>query len=1020
MCRRLIYFVILLLFSVHTRAQNEFIVRQFSTENGLPSNGIKGLQWDEATGFLWMATEAGVVRFNGVDFVSFTKENTAAIRSERMAFMIRNHAGVIYSAGESGEIITINQNKPQLWVHQEIANGGVFRLSLLTVSDSFFMQHSGITGFGAYSIIENKIAPISDTAIFALRTNELFYFSKSMGKPRRYAFGGKKIKFLFKIGNQCFVADDQNQVFLLDPFSEKTERVLVETEHGNPLNIIEKNSILSWENGMGKPVFIENNKAWLLTMESGKIMARLVIEGIPPDVLIRIAQYSEKNKALFIGTDSKGLIVITRARVQPMKRNAPNTKNRNSYYAQVELPNGNILTNEGDIIGNSNLANGVLPVKGKFGFTISRIRDSLLWYSGTLPNTRNILQRYNFATGETISYPKIKTGNNQVIAESEGKTYLADGSGIAMIEGDSLRYLIKQPANKITDIIYDMKEMGPGLFAIANCSGLLRFNAATRKTDTLLKTNKICLRTIWKYNDYLFLGSYGSGFYILKNGKVKQMPLDKNKYLLYTHCFIPDNFGFCWISTNRGLFKAQLSDLLYAFDHEVPQVYYQYFGKNDGMDITEMNGGCIPCALVLKNKTISFPTMDGLLWVNPETANPLMPEGNIFIDRFSADGKVIEPDSEKSIRLPATTGEIRLLVGFSAWCNKENILLEYRLGDDKKWQPVDVQNGAEIKFSNLPPGDYVMQIRKMNGFGVNNYSFKTVEFTIITPWHKQWWFYTLIAAAVASLVLLFLRIRTRQYKIRQIKLEQQVREKTKELQQQNEMLEKNNTIKTRLISIISHDIVTPLKFLNVAGKNLVDKKQMMSEELQRETIMEITNTSQELQLLSTNILNWIKYQNENRQLIKEILHLHELVNQVLGVLQSYAKQKKLNLVNAVDKDLTLFQYLEPLKILVYNLVTNAINFTEQGDIVISTTATTKHITVSVKDSGMGMTPEQVRNIMSEQIIVSSANIDNRKGNGLGYLIIKDLVKMTGATLQIQSKKGSGTEVFIEFPLNGQS
>jgi signal transduction histidine kinase len=464
------------------------------------------------------------------------------------------------------------------------------------------------------------------------------------------------------------------------------------------------------------------------------------------------------------------------------------------------------------------------------------------------------------------------------------------------------------------------------------------------------------------------------------------------------------------------LFKVQLSDLLNAFEKDAPQVYYQYFGKNDGMDITEMNGGCLPCALVMKNKTISFPTMDGLLWVNPETANPLMPEGNIFIDRFIVDGKVLDPEQETHLVLPATTREILIQVGFSAWCNKENIILEYRLACDEKWQPVDVQNGSLINLSNLPHGNYRVQIRKMNGFGVNNYSYKTVVFTITTPWNKQWWFYALVAAAIAALGLLFLRFRTRQYKIHQVKLEQQVREKTKELQQQNEMLEKNNTIKTRLISIISHDIVTPLKFLNVAGQNLVEKKQLMSEELQQETIKEITNTSQELQLLSTNILNWIKYQNENRQLVKEILPLHNLVNQVLGVLQSLARQKKLNLVNAVNKDLTLFQYLEPLKILVYNLVTNAINFTDQGDIVISAASTTQHITVSVKDSGAGMTPEQVRNIMGEQIIISSANKDNRRGNGLGYLIIKDLVKMTGATLHIQSKKGEGTEVFIEFPL----
>ena len=161
------------------------------------------------------------------------------------------------------------------------------------------------------------------------------------------------------------------------------------------------------------------------------------------------------------------------------------------------------------------------------------------------------------------------------------------------------------------------------------------------------------------------------------------------------------------------------------------------------------------------------------------------------------------------------------------------------------------------------------------------------------------------------------------------RLEKQVSEKTKELQQKNEVLEKNNSIKTRLISIISHDIVTPLKFLTAAGKNLIEKRKVMSEELQKETLEEMANTSQELQMLSTNILNWIKYQNENRRLARENFNIHELVQQVIGILKSLARQKQLVLKNLVDPELTMYQYYEPLKILVYNLLTNAINFSEK-------------------------------------------------------------------------------------------
>jgi signal transduction histidine kinase len=65
---------------------------------------------------------------------------------------------------------------------------------------------------------------------------------------------------------------------------------------------------------------------------------------------------------------------------------------------------------------------------------------------------------------------------------------------------------------------------------------------------------------------------------------------------------------------------------------------------------------------------------------------------------------------------------------------------------------------------------------------------------------------------------------------------------------------------------------------------------------------------------------------------------------------------------------------------------------------------------------MGMTTEQVNNIMGDQVVITSARLDTRKGHGLGYLIIKDLIKMIGAEIVIKSEKGKGTLVSIRIPL----
>ena len=702
--------------------------------------------------------------------------------------------------------------------------------------------------------------------------------------------------------------------------------------------------------------------------------------------------------------------------VESKRRSTTNTNNRNSYYSQVELPNGNVLTNESDIIGSNIADKNNLPIPGKFSFNISHTSDNSLWYSQADPKRGfTCLHQYNYTSGQTKQYPKIRSGD--IVTESGGNLYLANMNGVGILDGDSLLFLYKYPRALAGTVTFDFTEIAPGILAIATCNGLLRFNTASHRLDTLFNKENICVRSIWKYRDYLFFGTYGSGFYAYKNGVIKSMPLDKNKYLLYTHCFVPDDEGYCWISTNRGLFKCRLTELTNAFDNSSSTVYYHYFGKKDGMEMTELNGGCTPCALRLKNKTISFPTMDGLLWVNPEKATPILPTGEIFVDEILVDNNAVNIDSVQNKKLSSQTQEIIMRLGFSAWCNKENIYLDYQLNDNPAWKAVNTDNEAIIRLGNLGSGNYVLRIRKLNGFGINNYTYKEIRFSISTPWHKQWWFYVLILLAALGITALFFHIRTRQYKIRQYKLEKLVAEKTKELQHQNEILEKNDTIKTRLISIISHDIVTPLKFVTVAGKKLIEKKDLMSEELQQETIREMTNTSQELQLLSTNILNWIKYQNENRRMVKETFNLHEMVNQVFGVLNSLAHQKRLSLVNDIDSQLEIHQFFEPLKILIYNLFTNAINFSESGSVTVSTQKAADKITISVKDEGVGMTQDQIKNIMSDQFIISSANIDNRKGNGLGYLIIKDLVKMMDATLNIISEKGKGTTVSVQVSIS---
>ncbi len=1001
-----------LLYGRTALAQTGFNIREYRTENGLPSNGLKGIQWDEQTGFLWMATEAGIVRFNGLHFSIFSNANTPFITAERMLFILRNNAGTLYSSDVDGNVVRISKNRlepfAKVTTQSPTQPGNHFYLAL---SDSLFAWKQRHPSRKIYNLPYDKVLPLTDTSCFVINTKKLYYYARYANERIAGSSDTTDIEAGFKIGDSCFVLTKYNQVRYIGPGN-----VSVPMSLNLPAFFdiqAPGKGLLIWDNGMAYPILIRNNMAWTLTLQNGVLVPRVCCDAVPTDAFIRYAQYSEKRKLLFLGTNSKGLIVISQNQVEPVKRHSKTPDQANAYYTQLEMADGNILTSEGHILGKWQAANPDMPIEGNFFYMLSHTKDSMLWYSQRREEYgHSCLASYNYITHQRTIYPKITTRHTIVTLLANGQRLVTHERGIGYLQGDTIRYMHR---SGIENMLFDVLETSPGIILMATCNGLLQFNRVTNTLDTLFPARDNCVRALWQYQDYVFFGTYGKGFYVRRNGITKAMPLDKNSYLLYAHCFRPDNKGYCWISTNKGLFKTSIAELIDAYEKNTGDVYYHYYGKNDGMDMTEMNGGCRPCALQLSNQVLSFPTMDGLLWADPGKEVTAMPDGELYIDKVVVDSVNLNPDSLSRLMLPSTTGEIMVQIGFPAWCNKENVYVAYQLNDMPGWKPINTDNESIIRFTKLPPGNYVLRIRKRNGFGTGNYLYKEISFTIAAPWYRRWWFFVLAGLTGLILMGVVFRFRTRRLVLNQQRLEQLVAAKTAELQGQNEVLEKNNTIKTKLISIISHDIVTPLKFVTVAGKKLVEERKHMPESLQDETIREMANTAQELQLLSTNILNWIKYQQENRRLHRERFNVYAVVNQSVSVLASMAKQKGIRFSNTIDPSLTLFQYFEPMKILVYNLVANAINFSGEGSICIGGTRKGHSLVLSIEDRGAGMTAEQVSHIMKGQVIISAANNDNRKGNGLGYLIIKDLLKTMEATLSITSAPGEGTTVWVSIP-----
>ena len=989
-------------------AQPDYLVERFTTDNGLPSNGIKGLQWDEQTGFLWIATEAGITRYNGVDFVTFSKANTPELFSERMLFLLKSRDGRIYTSDEAGDLFFVMRNRLQSMGRVTInTRPSTFQLTGLIASGKLFRQSSmqPPAGFG-FSFWSESLIPLSDSRIMLTRFDTLYDYRIGYRAPVFVAAlepGSKP----FYLAGQTWVFSGKKQFYHLD---SATGQQTVAGLSGMEGNWPQK---LFWDNSMRHPIVVSGTRAWSLDYDGHQLVARLICQSIPTDAFLGYLAYDSVNGIVFIGTASKGIIVIRKNEVKPVKAAMASPESPTAYYSQVALPAA-ILTSTGDVLPDASAGHAGLPIARRpFNNFVLTTPDSLLWYSRD-----DTIFSYDYRTRRTtIIFPGAGSITDG-FAISDGRLYVANAIGVGELRDGRIDYRYRYPlADVNANAPFSMLEMSPGQLAIATCNGLLRYNTRTCVMDTLLYIPGICIRALWKYKGFLFIGTYGRGIFLCKDGKIRPVPVDKNGYLLYAHCFIADKLGYCWISTNKGLFRTRPEDMMAAFDSNNTSIYYHYYGRRDGMDITELNGGCTPCALQLNDSVLSFPTMDGLVWVNPALPVTRLPEGQVYIDGFTADSQAINVNSLVRADLSGNTRELVFDLGFPAWADKENLGIEYRLAPwSKDWQPLEAGPGPKLHFSNLVSGNYRLLLRKSNGFGIGNYSYTEYDFSIQPHWYQQLWSWILGLCLFTTLVIGIVRLRTRQFKIRQNRLEQQIAEKTQELQSKNEELEKTDTIKTRLISIISHDLITPLRFLHLTGKSLIEKRHGLTEELQQEAIQEIATTSKELELLSTNILNWIKYKNEDRRMARESFNLHDLVTQLTGIFNAMAKQKRIGLINDIDEQLTLFQYIEPVKIVIYNLILNGINFTSEGYVRVSSTSGKEGVALLIEDTGVGMTPEQINSIMADHFIISSANVDNRKGNGLGYLIIKDLMKILRGNLSIRSEKDKGTRVTVWIPL----
>ena len=276
--------------------------------------------------------------------------------------------------------------------------------------------------------------------------------------------------------------------------------------------------------------------------------------------------------------------------------------------------------------------------------------------------------------------------------------------------------------------------------------------------------------------------------------------------------------------------------------------------------------------------------------------------------------------------------------------------------------------------------------------------------------------YILVGAFVIAstfLLLIYLKRRSR------INYTRELEEKNNQIQLQNEAiiaqsknLEEINVVKDKLFSIVSHDLKDSISSIK-AFIDLLKEGSLSNEEF-NDLIPELSENADNASLLLFNLLNWSKSQMESLEPKPEYFNIQEVFKDKIKLVDQKVEKKKIVLNDETIPD-TVYADRSMVEIIVQNLLTNAVKFCNEGDIItLSNQVINGRCQFYIKDTGVGISKENQDKLFKDSTF-TTIGTTNEKGTGLGLNICKDLVELNHGRIWLESSLNKGSKFYVELP-----
>lgn len=1039
--------------------------QSWTIDDGLPVNVVNAVVQDRS-GYLWLATNDGLVRFDGVRFTVFNTVSHPQMQSNRILGLVEGPQGSLWWRTEQLHLISLSNGQ---FHHHTEADGLPDRHVQRIVPD----RHGRLwfaTGNGVAFLDDGTIRALGPEQVSGdiqwmhpMGNGEVWYRNEDSLGIYRYHDGlsERLLSTATAAPGSAFHETDtgellialEGQVWRYDGRADGQALTSMSDGLNDPVlitGLARDSAGRLWATSQSHGVLAWSDETWQVQLPDSRGLFTGTIflsdddggfwivsdHGVYRDGQLVYRSDSEISDALiddegnvWLSLHRSGLKRLHPARLRTWGRAEGLTEP--NVYPVLAASDGSVWAGTFGR-GPARLVDGrieagfELPARSVTGFTHSLIEraDGELLASVT----REIL-RFQPDQGRFEPFEPLIEDNAlshyALFEDSAGRLWAGTSGGVFMLENGQWHTVLDDTRSRSNYVRFFAEAPDGSLWMATNGQGILCLCGGElsriEQIDGLISDNIRSL-LIEPAPDGLvmWVGSEDRGLQRLafRDGQTRphSMIAIQQRHGLFDnviHVILPDRHGRLWMNSNRGIFWVERAELADFIAGRVDRVQSIAYGPDDGLMNREGNGGIQPAGAADANGVLWFPNQGGLVEIDPaRIARNLQPARPVIETVSVHDDAQIHPGSS-TLALARDERDFRIRYTGISLSDPEGVKFRYRLaGYDREWRSTTQREAA---YTNIPAGEYRFELHAANGDGVWSSEPASLSLYIAPRFHETLWFQGLLILALGLAITGLVRWRTALGRQRQRELEVQVQERTRELREEKDrtehqarQLQKLDEAKTRFFTNISHEFRTPLTLIMGPIQAFLDRGKISARD--REGHEMVLRNSQYLLRLINQILDLSRLEAGEIDLQPSHGDLAAFVREIVALFEPVCKREEIALSLQLDPEsIPLVFDQQRMEQVVANLLSNAIKFTPAGGQVrLELEAQGDQIKLAVIDTGIGIPADEHELVFQRFYQADTSQSRAGEGTGVGLSLVRNLVALHGGEIRLQSAPGQGS------------